>query len=87
MAKQIQNNHQILYAKNFYRHSGNLINDMKVICKLDCPSQDFYSPKFILNFMRKQFNAWLDATPEVKRSVGLRLPGMTILLEPKFGPF
>lgn len=73
MAKQIQNNHQILYAKNFYRHSGNLINDMKVICKLDCPSQDFYSPKFILNFMRKQFNAWLDATPDVKKERGSKV--------------
>lgn len=73
MDKKIQNNHQILYAKNFYRHSGNIIDDMKVICKLDCPSHDFYSPKFILKFMREQFNAWLDATPEVKKERGSKV--------------
>jgi hypothetical protein len=73
MNKKIQNNHQILYAKNFYRHSGDIIDDMKVICKLDCPNQDFYSPKFILKFMREQFNAWLDATPEVKKERGSKV--------------
>ena len=60
-------NHQILYAKNFYAHSGNIISDMRKVCKLDEPNWDFSSPKQILKFMRKQYNLWLENNPEIHR--------------------
>lgn len=59
--------HQTLYAKGFYQHSGDVIKDMRKVCQLDMPTYDFRSPNQILKFMRKQYNMWLDQTPEVHR--------------------
>lgn len=64
------NTHQIYYAKNFYVHSGDIIADMRKVCKLDMPKYDFSSPNQILKFMRKQYQLWLDTTPEVEKEIG-----------------
>lgn len=61
------NTHQIFYAKDFYQHSGDIIADMRKVCKLDNPSWDFSSPKQILKFMRKQYELWLENSPEISR--------------------
>ena len=71
--KEALNNHQILYAKNFYKHSGDIIRDMQNVCKLDCPKGNFSSLEKILNFMREQFINWLDVTPEVHKEVGSKV--------------
>lgn len=61
------NTHQIFYAKGFYQHSGDVIADMRKVCKLDNPSWDFSSPKQILKFMRKQYEIWLENNPRIQR--------------------
>ena len=68
-----KNTHQILYAKNFYRQTGNIIADMRKVCKLDEPNWDFSSPQQILKFMRKQYAIWLENTPEVDKEVGSKV--------------
>lgn len=68
-----RNTHQILYAKNFYQHSGNIIADMRKICKLDQPEWDFSSPYQILKFMRNQYNIWLDNNPEINKERGSKV--------------
>ena len=68
-----KNTHQILYAKNFYRQTGDIIADMRKVCKLDEPNWDFSSPKQILKFMRKQYVIWLENTPEVGKEVGSKV--------------
>ena len=65
--KQPQITHQIFYAKEFYQHSGDIIKDMRKVCKLDMPSYDFSSPWQILKFMRKQYNIWLENNPKIQR--------------------
>lgn len=67
------NTHQIFYAKGFYAHSGNIIADMRKVCKLDNPSWDFSSPNQILKFMRKQYELWLDNSPEITKEKGSKV--------------
>jgi len=61
------NTHQILYAKNFYAHSGDIIADMRKVCQLDNPNWNFTNPTQILKFMSKQYLIWLNNTPEVEK--------------------
>ena len=61
------NTHQILYAKNFYAHSGDIIADMRKVCQLDNPNWNFTNPTQILKFMSKQYLIWLDNTTEVEK--------------------
>lgn len=65
-----RNTHQILYAKNFYQHSGDIIADMRKVCQLDEPNWDFSSPYQILKFMRNQFKIWLDNNPQIGKELG-----------------
>lgn len=65
-----RNTHQILYAKNFYQHSGDIIADMRKVCQLDEPNWDFSSPYQILKFMRNQFKIWLDNNPQISKESG-----------------
>jgi hypothetical protein len=60
--------HQVFYAKDFYQHSGDVIVDMRKVCKLDNPSWDFSSPRQILKFMRKQYQLWLEQNPGIRSS-------------------
>lgn len=52
-------NHQVLYAKNFYAHSGDIVSDMLNICRLDCNgSIEFNRPEDILDFMVGEYKQW-----------------------------
>ena len=68
-----KNSHQIFYAKNFYQHTGDIIADMRKVCKLDEPNWDFSSPNQIIKFMRKQFSIWLDNNPSVTKELGSKV--------------
>ena len=68
-----KNTHQVLYAKNLYQHTGDLIADMRKVCKLDQPDWNFSSPTQILKFMRQQYKIWLDNTPEVEKDLGAQV--------------
>jgi len=52
-------NHVILYAKNFYRHTGDIIKDMQRFCQWDgIPYRKVKTPEKLLNVMLKNFDIW-----------------------------
>lgn len=55
-------NHVVLYAKNFYRHTDNVVKDMQRFMQLDgCPFYMINTPEKVVKVMRKNFLKWVES--------------------------
>ena len=58
-------NHLVLYAKNFYRHTGNVIKDCQRFMQMDGhPWKKINTPEKVWNVMRKDFLEWAESIPK-----------------------
>lgn len=57
--------HVILYSKNFYRHTGDIIKDMQRFLQLDGhPFWTIKTPAKLVNTMRADFLKWANSLPD-----------------------
>ena len=63
-------NHVVLYAKNFYRHTNNVVKDMQRFMQLDGHRYfQINTPEKVEKWMRKDFIKWLNSIedPEIRK--------------------
>lgn len=58
-------NHVVLYAKNFYRHTGDIVKDMQRFMQMDGhPYKKINTPEKVWNVMRKDYLEWAESIPK-----------------------
>ena len=59
-------NHVVLYAKNFYRHTGDIIKDMQRFMQMDGHSYDsINTPEKVWKVMRKDYLEWVNSLADI----------------------
>ena len=54
--------HVVLYAKNFYRHTGDIVKDLQRFMQMDgVPFKKINTPEKVLAMMRKNYLEWVDS--------------------------
>lgn len=57
--------HVVLYAKNFYRHTGDIVKDLQRFMQMDgVPFKKINTPEKALAVMRKNYLEWVDSLNE-----------------------
>ena len=59
-------NHVVLYAKNFYRHTGDIIKDMQRFMQMDGHSYNsINTPEKVWKVMRKDYLEWVNSLADI----------------------
>ena len=70
-------NHVVLYAKNFYRHTGDIIKDMQRFMQLDGhPYCTIKTPEKLQQVMRKDYIEWANSLPDNFQSKDFIIKGI-----------
>lgn len=62
--------HVILYAKGWYHHSNDTVEDLKRYCKMDNPSKSFNTKDDVYTEMLFNFSKFVDSVPELANRPG-----------------
>lgn len=57
-------NHVVLYAKNWYRHTGDVCKDLLQIIRLDHPDKNILTKKELHDQMMSDYEHWISSLPE-----------------------